>query len=81
MEGLYDLILSVEQVKRDEPLPEEEQEKHDEWYVCYLSESSFIKLVYREEEYDALMDKAWDELRVLVPLETRFAVCWFIRIP
>jgi len=25
----------------------------------------------RQQEYNALMDKVWDELRVLVPLETR----------
>ncbi|KXN86630.1 DNA topoisomerase 2-associated protein pat1 [Leucoagaricus sp. SymC.cos] len=54
VENLYDLILNVEQVKRDQPLPEEEEVKHDEW----------------KKEYDALMDKVWEELRVLVPLET-----------
>ncbi|KAF5361759.1 hypothetical protein D9756_002510 [Leucocoprinus leucothites] len=54
IEALYDLILNVEQVKRDQPLPEEEQEHHDAW----------------QQDYDALMDNVWDELRVLVPLET-----------
>ncbi|KAF9453519.1 hypothetical protein P691DRAFT_658313 [Macrolepiota fuliginosa MF-IS2] len=54
VEGLYDLILNVEQVKRDQPLPEEEQERHDEWQM----------------DYDILMNEVWEELRVLVPLET-----------
>ncbi|KAF7770553.1 hypothetical protein Agabi119p4_6527 [Agaricus bisporus var. burnettii] len=54
VENLYDLILGVEQVKRDQPLPEEEQERHDEW----------------KNDYDELMDNVWHELRVLVPLDT-----------
>lgn len=36
VENLYDLILGVEQVKRDQPLPDEEQERHDEWYVLFI---------------------------------------------
>lgn len=40
VESLYDLILSVEQVKRDQPLPEEEQEKHDNWCAFHLTTCS-----------------------------------------
>jgi len=34
VEELYNLILNVEQVKRSQPLPEEEQERHDAWWAC-----------------------------------------------
>jgi hypothetical protein len=37
----------------------------------YRSETTFSKFVPRQMDYDELMDKVWDELRVLVPLETR----------
>jgi len=31
-------------------------------------------MVLRKNEYDALVDGMWDELRVMVPLETRYVV-------
>jgi hypothetical protein len=39
-----------------------------------LPAPNFSDLLSRQEQYDALMNKVWDELRVLVPLETRCVV-------
>lgn len=54
LEKLYDLILSVEQLRRDQPLPEEDEEVFLQW----------------KTEYDGLVDQVWEELRVMIPLET-----------
>jgi len=43
------------------------------------SHSNFLRSeLDRQQEYNALMDKVWDELRVLVPLETRSVDSWFM---
>jgi len=34
LEKLYDLILGVEQLRRDQPLPEEDEEVFLQWYVA-----------------------------------------------
>ena len=39
-------------------------------------ESEFRPIIiknFREREYEALVQRLWDELRVMVPLETRYA--------
>lgn len=77
VENLYDLILGVEQVKRDQPLPEEEQERHDEWFVLLVIAIALTHVLIRKNDYDELMDNVWHELRVLVPLDTRFVVSQF----
>ncbi|CAA7267400.1 unnamed protein product [Cyclocybe aegerita] len=53
LEELYDIVLRVEQLRRDQPLPEDVQ-SCEEW----------------KRDYDQLVDTMWDELRVMVPLET-----------
>ncbi|KDR65731.1 hypothetical protein GALMADRAFT_81573 [Galerina marginata CBS 339.88] len=53
LEELYDAVLRVEQLRRDQP-PPEEVEASQEW----------------KSEYDKLVDGLWEELRVMVPLET-----------
>ncbi|KAH9479583.1 DNA topoisomerase 2-associated protein pat1 [Psilocybe cubensis] len=53
LEELYDVVLRVEQLRRDQPSPED-VEASQEW----------------KKEYDELVDKLWDELRVMVPLQT-----------
>lgn len=39
LEQLYDLVLDIEQRRRDQPLPEEE-EAFEEWYILNPVESS-----------------------------------------
>ncbi|KAF8909417.1 topoisomerase II-associated protein PAT1 [Gymnopilus junonius] len=53
LEGLYDTVLRVEQLRRDQP-PLEDVEASQDW----------------KAEYDNLVDGLWEELRVMVPLET-----------
>ncbi|KAF9557320.1 hypothetical protein CPC08DRAFT_819923 [Agrocybe pediades] len=53
LEGLYDVVLKVEQLRRDQP-PPEDVEAFAAW----------------NQEYTALVDNLWSELRVMVPLET-----------
>ncbi|KAF8957454.1 topoisomerase II-associated protein PAT1-domain-containing protein [Flammula alnicola] len=53
LEELYDAVLRVEQLRRDQPSPED-VEASQQW----------------KKEYDGLVDGLWDELRVMVPLET-----------
>lgn len=57
LEELYDLVLEVEQLRRDQPHAEEEPELFQQW----------------QKEYDERVDAMWDGVRVLVPLETRYA--------
>ncbi|KAG5650360.1 hypothetical protein H0H81_012506, partial [Sphagnurus paluster] len=54
VEGLYDLVLNTENIKRGEPTPEDTDEYAAQWKV----------------EYDASVDQLWAGLKVLVPLET-----------
>jgi len=44
VEELYNFILNVEQVKRNQPLPEEEQERHDAWWAYRLTLNSVLML-------------------------------------
>ncbi|KAF9525973.1 topoisomerase II-associated protein PAT1 [Crepidotus variabilis] len=53
LEELYDLVLRIEQLRRDQP-PSEDDRENDEW----------------KAEYDHLVDRLWNEIRVMVPLET-----------
>lgn len=42
--------------------------------VSYVLENfGFYNQFLREREYEALVQRLWDELRVMVPLETRYA--------
>ncbi|KAF9005908.1 topoisomerase II-associated protein PAT1 [Cyathus striatus] len=53
LEKLYDTVLHVEQLRRDQPLSEDEE-------ACQIWSS----------EYDDLVNQIWEELRVMIPLET-----------
>ncbi|THH10733.1 hypothetical protein EW145_g1128 [Phellinidium pouzarii] len=53
LEGLYDTLLRVEQLRREQPSPENEAGMHN-WEAAYKVETT----------------KLWDDLQVLVPLET-----------
>ncbi|GLB41960.1 putative topoisomerase II-associated protein PAT1 [Lyophyllum shimeji] len=54
VESLYDIVLSTENVKRNEPGPEDTDEYAAEW----------------NKEYEASVDRLWAGLKVMVPLET-----------
>ncbi|KAJ2927810.1 hypothetical protein H1R20_g9280, partial [Candolleomyces eurysporus] len=54
LEHLYDLVLQVEQLRRDQPHPEDEEEVFQAWQM----------------EYDETANVIWDEMKVMVPLET-----------
>lgn len=56
LEGLYDILLKLEQMRRDQPAPTDENRLHD-WEVLYGEE----------------IQKLWDGLQIMVPLETRLA--------
>ncbi|THV05364.1 hypothetical protein K435DRAFT_961132 [Dendrothele bispora CBS 962.96] len=54
LETLYDLVMNVEQLKHDEPHPEEQGEAVEEW----------------KQQRDELVEQIWTKLQVMVPLET-----------
>ncbi|TFK25645.1 hypothetical protein FA15DRAFT_341353 [Coprinopsis marcescibilis] len=54
VERLYDLVLHVEQLRRDQPHPEDGPEETELW----------------KQEYDNSVDVIWKEMRVMVYLET-----------
>ncbi|KAK7471033.1 DNA topoisomerase 2-associated protein pat1 [Stygiomarasmius scandens] len=54
LETLYDLVMGIEQLRHDEPHPEEEGEAVEEW----------------QKQHDALVEQIWIKLQVMVPLET-----------
>ncbi|KAG2011577.1 topoisomerase II [Coprinopsis cinerea AmutBmut pab1-1] len=54
LERLYDLVLHVEQLRRDQPHPEDPPEAMEQW----------------KKEYDENVELIWKEMRVNVPLET-----------
>ncbi|OSD05523.1 hypothetical protein PYCCODRAFT_1362112 [Trametes coccinea BRFM310] len=56
LEQLYDLVLDLEQRRRDQPSPEEVEE-FEQWYV------------YETQECSALIDQLFEQLMVSVPLE------------
>ncbi len=56
LEGLYDVLLKLEQMRRDQPAPTDENRLQD-W-----------EFLYGEE-----IQKLWDGLQIMVPLETRLA--------
>lgn len=71
LEDLYDMVLRVEQLRRDQPVPED-IEGTERWYVAFcIFIYSTILLGFRTNEYDKLVDELWNELRVMEPLETR----------
>ncbi|KLO11600.1 hypothetical protein SCHPADRAFT_998761 [Schizopora paradoxa] len=53
LEGLYDILLKLEQMRRDQPAPTDEIRLHD-WEILYAEE----------------IQKLWDGLQIMVPLET-----------
>ncbi|KAF5369845.1 hypothetical protein D9758_001398 [Tetrapyrgos nigripes] len=54
LETLYDLVMSIEQMKHDEPLPEEQGEEVEQWH----------------QQFNALVEQIWAKLQVMTPLET-----------
>ncbi|KAG0705559.1 topoisomerase II-associated protein PAT1 [Suillus ampliporus] len=56
LEGLYDLVLNIEQLRRDQPL--EEDEEDEESYAAWSA------------TYNDLVEQIWSNLKVMVPLET-----------
>lgn len=53
LEYIYDLVLQVEQLRRNQPSAEDEQQ-----------------VTHWQKQYDDTVDKTWDALRVMAPLET-----------
>jgi len=75
LENLYDLVLEVEQLRRDQP-PHDEAESYQAWSVCLiLPASHFALMMSREMTYNDLVEQLWVGLRVMVPLETRYLLC------
>ncbi|KAG2039900.1 topoisomerase II-associated protein PAT1 [Suillus americanus] len=56
LEGLYDLVLNIEQLRRDQPL--EEDEEDEEAFVSWST------------TYNDLVEQIWMNLKVMLPLET-----------
>ncbi|KAG1728105.1 topoisomerase II-associated protein PAT1 [Suillus lakei] len=56
LEGLYDLVLNIEQLRRDQPL--EEDEEDEEAFVAWST------------TYNDLVEQIWMNLKVMLPLET-----------
>ncbi|KAG6854522.1 hypothetical protein C0991_005434 [Blastosporella zonata] len=54
VENLYDIVLNTENIKRNEPSPEDGEEIIAQW----------------QQEYEASVDQLWAGLKVMVPLET-----------
>ncbi|KAJ3841338.1 topoisomerase II-associated protein PAT1 [Lentinula raphanica] len=54
LENMYDLVLNVEQLRRDQPMPEEGEEVLEQW----------------RKDFDTLVDKMWTLLKVMLPLGT-----------
>ena len=73
LEHLYDLVLDVEQRRRDQP-PPEEIEEFEQWYVGHLMLAARIVLTTyrRTTECNAIIDQIFAELMVSAPLETRY---------
>jgi len=57
LERLYDLCLQVEQLRRDQPNIDDDPEAFGHW----------------QGTYNSSVDKIWEEMQVMVPLETRYA--------
>lgn len=74
LEQLYDLVLEVEQRRRDQP-PPEEVEEFEEWCVataCRRDEALTMNR-RRSRQCELLIDQIFNKLMVSVPLETRCA--------
>ncbi|KAJ3731787.1 topoisomerase II-associated protein PAT1 [Lentinula guzmanii] len=54
LENMYDLVLSVEQLRRDQPHPDEGEEVSEQW----------------SKDFDDLVNKMWTLLKVMLPLAT-----------
>ncbi|KIK60307.1 hypothetical protein GYMLUDRAFT_200380 [Collybiopsis luxurians FD-317 M1] len=54
LENMYDLVLNVEQLRRDQPHPEEGEEALEQW----------------GREFDDLVNQMWTKLKVMLPLAT-----------
>ncbi|KAF6752981.1 topoisomerase II [Ephemerocybe angulata] len=54
LEKLYDFVLQVEQLRRDQPHADEDPEDFQHW----------------QAEYDQTVDRIWENVNVLTPLET-----------
>jgi len=73
LESLYDLVLNIEQLRRNQPL-EEDEEAVVNW--CVLATLVLVigtECACREAEYEGFVEEIWVGLQVLVPLETRSA--------
>lgn len=72
LEHLFDIVLNVEQQRRDQP-PPEDVEALDIWCVNFFVIVRSMYLSFnRTQEFQTLVDQLWDALRVMVPLETRY---------
>jgi DNA topoisomerase 2-associated protein PAT1 len=56
LEGLYDMVLNIEQLRRDQPLEEDEEDEE-----AFISWSA---------TYNDLVEQIWMNLKVMLPLET-----------
>lgn len=74
LESLYDLVLNIEQLRRNQPL-EEDEEAVVNWCVLACAATPVLVIgtecACREAEYESFVEEIWVGLQVLVPLETR----------
>ena len=75
LEHLYDLVLDIEQLRREQSsLNPEDAEVVDAWYEALLVQlKGSLNHSKRNARYSELVQQLWDSLRVMVPLETRQA--------
>jgi hypothetical protein len=74
LEELYELVMQLEKLAREQP-PTEEEEVYGDWYVSRnLCINRSQSLTCRENRVAELRQELWLGLRVTVPLGTRFGV-------
>ena len=74
LESMYDAVLRVEQLRRDQPSQDEEGgEAFRNWSAfSFAIRYSTLITFYREISYKELVEELWDNMMVKVPLETRY---------
>ena len=71
LERMYDLVLEVEQLRRDQP-PPEEADAHQAWWGYFNCELCVNLPRYRETSYNELVEKLWVGIKMNEPLEIRY---------
>jgi DNA topoisomerase 2-associated protein PAT1 len=88
LENLYDIVLDIEQLRREQSnLDTEDTEAVNIWYVVTIpffyfkkSLSVFIRPAERNARYSELVQQLWDDLKVMVPLETRYTLAGHLSV-